>query len=77
MILGFGFGPTALQLITNSLATRSTSDVHHKRRKLREELIICKNSQSTSACIIAATGRWKSVWEETKICVFVLVKMRR
>lgn len=35
VILGFNFGPTTLQLIINSLTTQSTSDVHHKRRKLR------------------------------------------
>lgn len=33
VILGFSFGPTTLQLITNALATQSKSDVHHERRK--------------------------------------------
>lgn len=37
---------------------------------------MCKNNQSTSACIIAAASRRKRVWEKTKICVFVWVYVR-
>lgn len=75
VILAFSFGSTTLQLITSSLATQSTSDVHRKRRK-GLILIICKNNQSASACIIAATSRRKRVWEKTKICAFVWVNVR-